>query len=381
MASNRNPSNLYIGMISGTSRDGVDVVLVRFAENTPELVASLCVSYPEQLATTLSRLIDRRRRPDDDELALVDQELAEFFALSAWAVLDRAGVDAKQIAAIGSHGQTVWHNPARHKPESIQLGNPQRIANLTGIRTVGHFRQADIEAGGQGAPLAPLLHEALLKPANGVRVVLNVGGISNVSVLSATDPVTGYDTGPGNCLLDSWIRKHKGVDYDHNGEWAAGGTVDENFLQRLYSDPYFGIKPPKSTGVEYFNFYWLQGRLDQLAVEVGPSRFRDIQATLSELTAYSVAEEIKPSAAADLLVCGGGAHNSDLIKRLARLLPHTRVTTTAGHGLDPDWVEGILFAWLARERIARRYQDTSLITGAGHPVMLGEVFEPARDRV
>ena len=369
-------SNLYLGMLSGTSRDGVDTVLVRFGEQQPEVVASLCVAYPAELAAVLKRLVDRRRRPDDDELALVDEELARFFALSAWALINRAGVDAKEVEAIGSHGQTVWHKPAKHQPESIQLGNPQRIASLTGIRTVGYFRQADLEAGGQGAPLAPLLHAALLTPATGVRAVLNVGGIANISLLSAAQEVVGYDTGPGNCLLDSWISKHKGHNYDDSGQWAASGVVDDKLLQLLYSDPYFSMRPPKSTGVEYFNFYWLQGRLQQDPAEIKHSNFQDIQATLSELTATSVAAAVNNTHAEELLVCGGGAHNLDLLDRLRRLLPATEVTTTAQHGLDPDWVEGILFAWLARERLEKRVQDTRCITGARESVMLGEVFHP-----
>jgi len=368
---------LFLGMQSGTSRDGADVVLVRFREARAQVVASLCVVYPPELAQMLYRMIHRRRRPDDDELALADRELAEFFALSAWAVLDRAGIEAGEVAAIGSHGQTVWHNPSRHRPESIQLGDPQRIAELTGIRTVGRFRQADLAAGGQGAPLAPLLHAALLRPGEGVRAVLNLGGIANISLLNGSGMVVGYDTGPGNCLLDAWIGMHKGLDYDQSGEWAASGTVDEALLKVLQSDPYFNLPPPKSTGLEHFNLHWLQERLDDwgAAGATRPSP-RNIQATLSELTARSVAVAVSKTDADELLVCGGGAHNHDLLERTRRLLPGIRVETTSSHGVDPDWMEGILFAWLARERLAGRRQDTRCITGAREPVLLGEVFEP-----
>ncbi len=369
--------NFYLGMLSGTSRDGVDTVLVRFGAEQPELVASLCVTYPAELAGMLRHMIDRRRRPDNAELESADRELAEFFALSVWALLDRAGVQARDVTAIGSHGQTVWHKPVKHKPESIQLGNPQRIADLTGIRTVGRFRQADLSVGGQGAPLAPLLHAALLKPREGVRAVLNLGGIANISLINAAGTAVGYDTGPGNCLLDAWIRQHEGSDYDESGQWAAGGEVDHDLLGLLYSDPYFSLRPPKSTGVEYFNLYWLQDVLDKHRVDALEAGFRDTQATLSELTAHSVAAAVRNTLANELLVCGGGAHNLDLLERIRRLLPGIQVDTTASRGIDPDWMEGILFAWLARERLAGRPQDTRCITGARKPVMLGEVFEPA----
>lgn len=368
--------NLYIGMLSGTSRDGVDTVLVRFNEGWPEIIASLCVAYPEELAETLRIMILRRRRPGEDEMALADQELAEFFALSAWGLLEGAGIHAKDVTAIGSHGQTVWHQPARQKPESIQLGHPQSIANLTGIPTVGYFRQADLAAGGQGAPLAPLLHGLLLKPDKGVHAIVNLGGISNVSLLDAGGGITGYDTGPGNCLLDTWIKKHKGSDFDEGGHWAAGGEVDHNLLDLMLADPYFSMSSPKSTGVEYFNFYWLQGRLDERGADAVQASFRDIQATLSELTARSVAAAVADGKASHLLVCGGGSHNLDLLHRLERLLPGTVVTTTDSRGIDPDLMEGILFAWLARERIAGRKLDTCLITGAREPVLLGEIFDP-----
>lgn len=370
-------SNFYLGMLSGTSRDGVDTVLVRFGAQQPELIASLCVTYPAELATMLDDMIHRRRRPENDELELADQQLAEFFALSAWALLDRAGVPANDVTAIGSHGQTVWHRPVKQQPESIQLGNPQRIADLTGIRTVGRFRQADLDAGGQGAPLAPLLHAALLKPRDGVCAVLNLGGIANISLLNAAGTAVGYDTGPGNCLLDAWIRQHKGSSYDESGQWAAGGKVDYNLLRQLYSDPYFSLRPPKSTGVEYFNLHWLQKVLDQCTIGAGQTGCRDIQATLSELTAHCVTAAVSNTLAHELLVCGGGAHNLDLLQRIRRLLPGIPVDTTASRGIDPDWMEGILFAWLARERLASRQQDTRCITGARKPVMLGEVFEPA----
>lgn len=370
---------LFIGMLSGTSRDGADAVLVRFDNDSPKLLASLCVSYPPPLAKDLKVLIDRRIRPDDETMQRLDQELAEFFALAAWGLLEKAGVKADEITAVGSHGQTVWHDPQKPHAETIQLGDPQRIAELLGIRTVGHFRQADLAAGGQGAPLAPLLHKALMMPERGIRAVLNIGGISNISLLHANGSVTGHDTGPGNCLLDNWIQKHQGKEYDANGQWAAGGKVDRLLLDRLLDDPYFSRKAPKSTGVEYFNDYWLQSRLNARNTEFSTTHtsLRDVQATLSELTAYSIADAVRYGSADEVLVCGGGAHNLDLMQRLRHLLPDKTVETTQKVGLDPDWVEGILFAWLARERLSETLQNTAPITGANAPVLLGDIFEPA----
>jgi anhydro-N-acetylmuramic acid kinase len=363
-------------MLSGTSRDGVDTVLVHFENEQPEILNSLCVAYPDPLAERLRHMIERHLRPSDDEMALLDHELAEFFALSAWGLIDAAGLKAKDILAIGSHGQTVWHHPAKPKPETIQLGDPQHIANLTGIPTVSRFRQADLAAGGQGAPLAPLLHGSLFKPDTGVCAVLNIGGIANISVLDQGGTISGFDTGPGNCLLDTWVRKHKGTDFDEGGQWAAGGSVDESLLDLLLADPYFALPAPKSTGVEYFNPYWLRSRLDGRRADEVQASLRDIQATLSELTARTSAAAVANTGAQELLVCGGGSHNHDLLKRLQRLLPDTPVNTTSSRGIDPDLVEGVLFAWLARERIAGRHQDTRHITGAREAVLLGEIFDP-----
>ena len=381
---NSSESRFFIGMLSGTSRDGVDTVLVHFSDNQPRVVAAHCVAYPAPLQDMLKKMIDRRIRPGEDEMAVATEELAEVFALSAWALLDQAEVKPKDVVAIGSHGQTVWHHPVGKNPESIQLGNPQLIANLTGIPTVGNFRQADIAAGGQGAPLAPLLHSALFMPASGVRAVLNIGGIANISVLAASGLTSGYDTGPGNCLLDAWVQQQEGRDFDDCGQWAAGGSPDGGLLDLLLADPYFALAPPKSTGVEYFNLYWLKRHMHEYVsgdAEVSdhpdaPPGARDIQATLSELTARSVATTVRHSRASELLICGGGAHNLDLLERLQRLLPDVRVSTTRDDGMDPDLVEGVLFAWLARERIANRVLDTRHITGARVPVLLGEIFDP-----
>lgn len=359
-------TGMYIGMISGTSRDGVDAALVSFEAERPRLLDSLCLPYPPDLADLLKNMIQAGQRPRDSELETADELLSDFFSQAAQSLLDQAGIEPATITAIGSHGQTVWHDPDGVRPESIQLGNPHSISEQTGIVTIGDFRRADIEAGGQGAPLAPLLHRALFKPESGVRVVLNLGGIANISILGDDGSVSGFDTGPANCLMDAWIQEQRGRQYDEGGAWSAGGEVNQLLLLNLLADPWFKKPPPKSTGVEYFNLQWLKQQ--ELVHSSNP---RDVQATLAQLTASSVASTIATVNPADILVCGGGTHNTDLLRRLRDLLPESPVLSTADLGLDPDCVEAVLFAWLAREHLAGRPQDTREISGARHPVLLG----------
>jgi anhydro-N-acetylmuramic acid kinase len=359
---------LFIGMISGTSRDGVDAALVSFNDGQAEVLEAICVPYPPALAKSLHHQILTGRRLEQDVMEELDEQLADQFSDSVQQLLDQAGVNAQEVTAIGSHGQTVWHEPDGLQPESIQLGDPRRITQQTGIVTVGDFRRADIEAGGQGAPLAPLLHRALFRPPTGTRVVLNLGGIANISVIDEKGNVSGFDTGPANCLLDAWIQFHRDKPFDQDGDWAAGGLVVPGLLGSMLADPYFQKPAPKSTGVEYFNLSWLE-RFD-----LNPDLdSRDVQATLAELSAVTVADPIRPHQPNDVLVCGGGVHNSNLLGRLRALLPGTLVRSTADLGLDPDSIEALLFAWLARERLAKRPLDTRSITGARMPVLLGTI--------
>jgi len=362
---------LFIGMISGTSRDGVDTALVSLEDDQPRLLDSLCLPYPPDLADSLKDMIEAGQRPAANELQKTDDRLGDFFSQAVQALLERAGIESSAVTAIGSHGQTIWHDPGGTNPESIQLGNPQRIAGNTGILTIGDFRRADIEAGGQGAPLAPLLHRALFKPESGTRVILNLGGIANISILNSGGSVSGFDTGPANCLLDGWIREQRGEPYDRDGAWSASGAVNKILLGKLLMDPWFRKPPPKSTGVEHFNLQWLKQQV--LVNSIDP---RDVQATLAQLTASTVASAIAPSSPSDILVCGGGVHNTDLLCRLQDLLPGIPVLSTAKKGLHADWVEAVLFAWLARERLAGNAQDTRKITGAKQPVLLGQIYGP-----
>ncbi len=361
-----------IGMLSGTSRDGVDAVLVNFNDGGMGLLHASCTPYPPAIKQMLDQLLETGVAPTKDISSLLDETLGRFFARVAQDLVREAGMEMRDIHAIGSHGQNVWHQPWGDSPVTIQLGKGSLIARNTGTTVVADFRSADVNAGGQGAPLAPLLHKSLFRDALENRAVLNIGGIANLTILPATGDVIGFDCGPGNCLMDGWTNRHLHKDYDNNGNWASKGETDPALLEHLLSDPYFELPAPKSTGLERFNINWLDNNLADSDIAVGT-----VQTTLAELTALSVANSLKAFPATDrLLVCGGGSHNAFLMRRLSAALPDTIVETTARFGADPDWVEGLLFAWLARERLNQKPQDTRLITGAKQPVLLGEIFEP-----
>lgn len=365
---------LFIGLISGTSRDGVDAALVSIHGDRIELLHALCKPYPPVIARDLDRLLATGKEPAAGEAATLDEQLGRFFALTARELVEQTGMELHDVHAIGSHGQTVWHQPGGPHPKSVQLGNGGLIARHTGITTVSDFRKADIRAGGQGAPLAPLLHRRLFHSPEENRAVLNIGGISNITRLDADGSVSGFDCGPGNCLMDAWIRQVSGERYDRSGAWAASGQVNEVLLDTLLDDPFFALPAPKSTGIEYFNLAWLESR-------IGPLDFpaEDLQCTLAELTARSIVRSLADPLPERLLVCGGGLHNAYLLFRLRQLLPSTIVESTLPHGADPDWVEAILFAWLASERLAERPLDTRAITGAHNPVLLGRIHLTNRD--
>ncbi len=364
---------LHIGLISGTSMDGIDAVVASFSKGSTDLHASLSHPYPEQLKSDLAYAVANPADCGVDEIGALDSLVGECFRDAAQAVMGKAGVSAADIAAIGSHGQTIRHQPDAERPFSIQIGDPSIIAQGTGVTTVADFRRADIAAGGQGAPLVPPFHHWLFGRADKNRVVLNIGGIANITILGSGDSaVTGFDTGPGNTLLDRWTAMHRQEPFDRGGAWAAGGQVIEELLEQLLSYDYFERQPPKSTGLEEFNLDWLtaRGALDHDS--------RDVQATLCELTAQSVADDITRYApqTEELFVCGGGAHNEDLLRRLGRHLPETAVDTTAAAGLDPDWVEAAAFAWLAMRRVKNRPGNLPSVTGASRNCVLGAIHSP-----
>jgi anhydro-N-acetylmuramic acid kinase len=362
---------LYIGLISGTSTDGVDAALVDLSEARPQLVASELHPYDPILRRRLQQLaLDPDARLDF--AAALDIDTARAFAAAARALLEKARTEPSAVRAIGSHGQTVRHFTQGPRPFTVQLGDPNVIAELTGITTVADFRRRDLAAGGEGAPLVPAFHAATLQVSGETRVVLNIGGIANITLLPADpgQPALGFDTGPGNTLLDAWSLHRRQEPVDRDGAWAASGRVDEALLARLLQDRYFAATAPKSTGVDHFNLAWLGGHLEGGEIDT------DVQATLCELTVRSIAEAIERHAAeaGRVLVCGGGVHNRELMNRLSQRLAGRRVESTAAEGLDPDWVEAMAFAWLARETLAGRPGNLPSVTGASGPRVLGGVY-------
>ncbi len=370
----RENRDIFIGLMSGTSLDGIDVAIVEFTAATPRLLHFSTVSYDDALRVRL-RALNASPAATLDDLYDLDAELGERYAGCVNAALEQASLEARQIAAIGCHGQTVRHGPTAQRPYSAQIGDPNRIAALTGIATVADFRRKDMAFGGQGAPLAPACHAALFRTDDENRVIVNIGGIANLSWLPADPgaPVLGFDTGPGNTLLDQWAQRHLGEPYDADGAWARSGQVRDALLdEALSQEPFFSAPAPKSTGTEYFDLTWLARFFDG---ELAPV---DVQATLLELTARSIAIAMAtlPAQASTCFVCGGGAHNGWLLERLAGNLPETRVATTAELGVEPDAVEAIAFAWLARERLAKRPGNLTTVTHARQAAILGGLYLP-----
>lgn len=354
--------------MSGTSLDGVDAALVDL-RTSPKLIASRYAPFPEDLRSELLAL----NAPVPDELqraARASVQLAEIYAEATLALLKEAGVAPASIAAIGCHGQTVRHVPA--EGYTLQLNNPALLAERTGIPVVADFRSRDIAAGGQGAPLVPAFHAACFRHASRTRVVLNIGGIANVTLLpaDASLPVLGFDTGPGNLLLDAWAGKHLGTTHDAGGAWAATGKVSAALLATFLADPYFAATPPKSTGRDHFNMVWLLRHAPE------NHRAEDVQATLAELTARTIADAIARwcPGCMEVHACGGGAHNTDLMARLAAALKDLPLKTTDALDLHPDWVEAVAFAWLARETMEGRPGNLPAVTGARGPRVLGAIY-------
>jgi anhydro-N-acetylmuramic acid kinase len=363
----------YIGLMSGTSMDGIDAALVTFGTDDLRVLATHSRPYAETLRFALQRAVDTPVDTPIENIGSLDRQVGESFRDAALELIGKSGVPPAEITAIGSHGQTLRHQPDALRPYSLQIGNPATIASGTGITTIADFRSADIEAGGQGAPLVPPFHAWLFAHREQWRVILNIGGIANITILAPGDaPVQGFDTGPGNTLMDAWTRKHLGESFDRDGSWAAAGTCEEALLEKLLSFGYFRLDPPKSAGLEDFNLDWLSG------YDVDPYQPVDVQATLAELTARSIAQAITSGAphARQLFVCGGGAHNAHLLARLAENLPEIAIDTTQAVGLDPDWVEAVAFAWLAMRTTRKQTGNLPSVTGASRKVVLGAIHCP-----
>ncbi len=358
----------YIGVMSGTSLDGLDIALIE-QDSALSLIATHYIPMPAELRAELLSLC--ASGPDEiARSAIAQQSWVTLAAQGIHALLAQQNLTPHDIRAIGSHGQTIRHEPARGF--TVQIGNPALLAELTGITVVSDFRSRDVAAGGQGAPLVPAFHEALFGERAGNRAVLNVGGFSNLSLIETGKPVSGFDCGPGNVLLDAWIDHQRGEPFDRDGQWAASGKVQPPLLDTLLSDAFFATKGPKSTGREVFNLDWLQHHLGELPAFLP----EDVQATLLELTALTIVESLQSAQhqTDTLLVCGGGAHNGTLMNRLAALLPSTQVSNTATYGVDPDWVEAMAFAWLAHCCLEGIAANRPSVTGARGLRVLGAIY-------
>ncbi len=361
--------DLYIGLMSGTSLDGIDAGLVDFSQNRCQIVDFIYQPFPPAFKQQLANLSHAGRAIYLHDYGKLDQQLGEMFAETTLKLLHKNHLEAQQISAIGSHGLTTHHAADSEHPFSLQIGDPNIIAEQTGITTVADFRRRDIAAGGQGAPLVPAFHQYLFAEHQPVCVV-NIGGIANISYLDEGKTL-GFDTGPGNTLMDYWINKRLGKPFDDNGRWAKSGHVCNALLNQLKSDPYFSLAPAKSTGKEYFSPDWLEKHLTQ----VDRLADNDIQATLCQLSADTICEAIKHYAPAcnRVIVCGGGSHNSHLMALLQQNL-HCPVSDSRPYGIDADQVEAIAFAWLARQTINQLPGNICSATGAKHPVVLGGIY-------
>lgn len=360
-------TGLFLGLISGTSVDGIDAALVRFSPAL-ELVAAHTYPLDDSLADQVLRLSQARSEVLLDEVGRLDTALGEALATAASRLLSDCGIAAADVTAIGSHGQTLRHQPDRAFPFTMQLGDASVIAERCGITTVADFRRRDVAAGGHGAPLVPAFHAATLSDSRENRAILNIGGIANLTLLPAIGSVRGFDTGPGNGLMDAWILRHHGKRYDRGGSLAGHGRADEALLQALLAEPWLSLPPPKSTGRDQFHIEWLDARLAGRTLATA-----DVQATLNVFTARTIADALRSSQSdcARLLVCGGGVHNPVLLQNLAQHLPGVSVESTAAHGLDPDFVEAMAFAWLARETLCGRPGNLPAVTGARGLRVLG----------
>jgi anhydro-N-acetylmuramic acid kinase len=372
---------LYMGMISGTSADGIDVAIARFHDAPvprAELAFGRTYAWDPALREVLVDLGQRAPALTLDEIGALETRIGQAFADAAESAIRDSGIERAALAAIGSHGQTLRHRPdgplgdGRHR-FTLQLGDASLIAETTGVRTVADFRRRDVAAGGHGAPLLPALHAALLSSTDEDRAVLNLGGIANLTLLPADGgPVRGFDTGPANGLMDAWCLRHTGWPYDRGGSFAGSGRVDPDLLARLLDEAYFALTPPKSTGRDQFHLGWVESKLG------GSETPADVQATLLALTAATVVEALRATLPGTkrVIACGGGVHNPALMQALTDALPGVAVESTAAHGIDPDMVEALGFAWLARQAVLGRPGNLPSVTGARGWRVLGAIHTP-----
>ena len=370
------PSGLFIGLMSGTSVDGIDCALVQIKDEQVQLVHTLQQDIPTEIREQVATL-SHSGPGEIERMGVLDRHLGQLFGHAALSLLAAADVSAADITAIGSHGQTIRHRPpsgghAGEQSFSLQIGDPNTIAEATGITTVADFRRRDIAAGGEGAPLAPAFHRGAFGQEGVNRAIVNIGGIANASLLQGNKLIAGFDTGPGNTLLDHWIERQQHKPFDRDGQWAASGTINAALMEKLMAHPYLALTGPRSTGKEAFNLPWL---FDLLAGLPGiPAE--DVQATLAQYTAQTIANAVAGHTTPEIkevYLCGGGAHNGDLVRRLQEALPNCAVSNTSDLGIDPDWVEAATFAWLAQQSLAGLAGNAPEVTGAAGERILGAI--------
>lgn len=375
MPSAKESKRLFIGLMSGTSLNSIDCGVFAFDKAGVTLIATSEYPLPPEIRKELFSLC-ASGKDEIHRMAMVDRRLGELFANAVNSLLETSRLSSSQICAIGSHGQTIRHKPDAYPGEpayTLQIGDPNTIAALTGITTVSDFRRRDIALGGQGAPLAPAFHRFAFSSDERDRCVVNVGGIANLTWLAKQGTIVGFDTGPGNVLMDMWINEHKGLPYDDQGKWASSGKINTRLLASLMDEPFLKRPPPKSTGRELFNLDWLKHRLNTLT-NLKPE---DVMTTLVEFTALCVVKGIhslNDAGDLDVYVCGGGAHNTHLMQTLQTHLGKVRVNTTECLGIPADWVEAATFAWLALNAVDGIALDLSPITGSASSVRCGGIY-------
>ena len=378
-------SKLYIGLMSGTSVDGIDAALVDLSDTKPLLIAT----HSHKIPADIKQRIEALCTPGSNEIDLLgklDIELGQLFAAATQALLNTNNLTAKAIAAIGCHGQTIRHRPPSAAGEhgfSLQIGDPNTIAEATGITTVADFRRRDMAAAGQGAPLTPAFHLAIAPPAVNTCAFLNLGGIANLTLIHQQRLVSGFDIGPANSLLDAWIAHKKNSAYDASGAWAKSGVVHDGLLKRLTSHAYFNLSSPKSTGREIFNLEWIKQHIEQESASSPPIRDADVQATLLQLMCTTIAKACQslPHPPEIIYCCGGGTSNTFLMAQLAKSCLPSELTTTNVLDIAPDWIEACAFAWLASQTLMRKPIAVSAATGGQHNTLLGGVYYAAKNTV
>lgn len=358
---------LYIGLMSGTSMDGIDAALVDMSKN--KLLLGRTLKYSDEVKNRIDTLLDGSNL-SLASICQLNTLIGKEFANAAIDLLQQAKLSSSDICAIGSHGQTVCHNTNNAIPYTLQLGCAHTISTLTGITVVADFRTRDLVLGGEGAPFAPVYHHELFKHEQEHIAVVNVGGIANITLIHPNEPIKGWDVGPGNCLMDAWIMKHQGKSYDARGDWAKQGVIIQPLLTTLMADPFIHLPAPKSIGKEYFSLSWLEGYVSN------SYKLVDVQKTLLMFTAKTIADSLlkERNYVKKLYLCGGGTHNFALLDMLSQLLPETAVNSIAEVGLSPDYLEAMIFAWLAAQTINHVPVDLRSITGSIRPVILGAIY-------